>query len=65
MEHRGKQYRVVQRLAGAWKWCVSDLDGRTRSGKAPSRAAGVDAAERKIDRALAPKKRRLVPLGRS
>jgi hypothetical protein len=65
MEYRGKQYSVVQELAGAWKWSVSDLNGHIRSGKAPSRAAGIKAAEREIDRALAPKKRRLVPPGPS
>jgi hypothetical protein len=31
----------------------------TKSGKAPSHAAGVKAAERAIDKALAPKKKRL------
>jgi hypothetical protein len=31
----------------------------TKSGKAPSHAAGIKAAERAIDKALAPKKKRL------
>ena len=64
MEYRGKQYSVVQALEGGlWKWEVSDMDGHTRSGNAPSRPAGIKTAERAIDKALAPKKRRLVPPG--
>jgi hypothetical protein len=51
---------VVQSLDGkTWKWSVA-LDGRTKSGKAMSRASGIKLAEAEIDRALAPK-RRLVP----
>jgi hypothetical protein len=47
MEYRGKQYGVVQGLEGAtWKGSVEDLDGHTRSGNAPSRHAGITAAER-------------------
>ena len=64
MEHRGKQISVVQALEGGlWKWQVRDLDGHTRSGTAPGHAAGVTAAKSAIDKALAPKKRRLVPPG--
>ena len=63
MEYRGKQYSVLQGLEGGmWKWTI-DLNGHTRSGSAPSRAAGINAAERAIERLLAPKKRRLVPPG--
>jgi hypothetical protein len=66
MEYRGKNYSAVQGLdGGTWKWSVADLDGHTRSGNAPSRPAGIKAAERAIDLALAPKKRRLAPLGRA
>jgi len=62
MEYRGKQYSVVQALEGGlWKWSVDDLDGHSRSGTAPSRAAGITAAESAIEKALTPKKRRLVP----
>jgi hypothetical protein len=62
MEHRGKQFSVVQALEGGlWKWEASDLDGHTRSGTTPGRAAGIEAAKAAIDRALAPTKRRLVP----
>jgi hypothetical protein len=63
MEYRGKQYSVVQGIGPSeWKWSIP-LDGHAKSGKAPSRPAGVKRAEREIDRLLAPKKRRLVPPG--
>jgi hypothetical protein len=61
MEYQGKRYNVVQGIDGNWKWLVDDLAGHTKSGTAPSRAAGIKAAERAIDKALAPKKVRLVP----
>jgi len=61
MEHRGKQYSSVQGIDTTWKWSVSSLVGYTKSGTAPSRPAGIKAAERAIDKALAPKKKRLVP----
>jgi hypothetical protein len=61
MEYRGKQYIVVQDLRHhTWKWSV-DLNGRVKSGKALSRETGIQLAEREIDRALASKKKRLVP----
>jgi hypothetical protein len=39
------------------------LDGRAKSGKAPDRNAGIEFAKKEIDRALAPKKKRLKPPG--
>jgi hypothetical protein len=61
MEYRGKQYSVVQGLGHpTWKWAV-DLNGHVKSGKAMSREVGIKLAESEIDRALAPKKKRLVP----
>jgi hypothetical protein len=54
MEYRGRTYSVVQGLQGSWKWSVH-LDGRTKSGKAPDRNAGIKFAEKEIDRALAPR----------
>ena len=59
MEYRGKQYSVVQGLDSMWKWLVPTLVGQTKSGKEVSHAAGVKAAQRAIDKAMAPKKQRL------
>ena len=59
MEYRGKQYRVMLGIDSQWKWSVDGIEGYTKSGKAPSHATGVKAAERAIDKALAPKKKRL------
>jgi hypothetical protein len=59
MEYRGKQYRVILGIDSLWKWSVDGIEGYTKSGKAPSHAAGVKAAERAIDKALAPRKKRL------
>ena len=64
MEYRGKELSVVQGLDTMWKWSAPGLVGQTKSGKAENHAAGVKAAQRAIDRALAPKKKRLVPPGR-
>jgi hypothetical protein len=58
MEYRGKHYSVLQGIDGNWKWSVAGIEGHTKSGTAPSRPAGIKAAERA---ALAPKKKRLVP----
>jgi hypothetical protein len=49
-------------LSGLWKWSVQ-LDGHTKSGTAPDRQAGIKFAEKEIDRAMAPKKKRPMPLG--
>jgi hypothetical protein len=59
MEYRGKQYRPFRALTrnGSGRW---DFDGRTASGHAPNRKAAVKEAERAIDQALAPKKKRLI-----
>jgi hypothetical protein len=59
MEHQGKQYNVILGIDAIWKWVVDGIEGYTKSGKAPSHAAGVKAAQRAIDKALAPKKKRL------
>jgi hypothetical protein len=64
MEHRGKQYSVVQAIDGEWKWSI-ELDGHAKSGvTAGGRQAAIRMAEREIEKATAPKKRRLVPPGR-
>ena len=64
MQYRGKQYSVILTIGGKWKWSI-DIDGHTKSGQAANRLAGTKLAKREIDRALAPKKKRLVPPGRS
>jgi hypothetical protein len=59
MEYRGKQYSVVMGIDSLWKWSVTSLVGQTKSGKEVNHAAGVKAAQRAIDKSLAPKKQRL------
>jgi hypothetical protein len=58
MEYRGKQYSVILTIGGKWKWSA-EIEGQYRSGMAINRPAGVKLAERAIDKALAPKKKRL------
>ena len=60
MEYREKQYSVIQSLDGKWKWSI-EIDGHTKSGKAANRPTGIKLAEDAIERALAPKKKRLTP----
>jgi hypothetical protein len=60
MEYREKQFSVVVGINGAWKWSVDLGDGRTKFGAAHTRLAGIKAAEKEIDRALVPKKIRLL-----
>jgi hypothetical protein len=61
MEYRGNKYNVVQSIQrGIWKWTVSVADVVVM-GQASSRPEAVAAAEKAIDRALAPKKVRFVP----
>ena len=58
MEYRSKQYSVILTIGAKWKWSA-EIDGQYRSGLAVDRPAGVKLAERAIDKALAPKKKRL------
>lgn len=60
MGYRNKTYVVFRsRTAAGWEWAV-DLDDRTvRGGRAASEQAAIKAAQRLIDSALAPGKRRL------
>jgi hypothetical protein len=58
MEYRGQQYSVILTIGGKWKWSA-EIEGRYRSGMAISRPVGVKLAERPVDKALAPKKKRL------
>jgi hypothetical protein len=65
-EYRNKFYVVVRsRTSAGWNWAV-DLDARTvRGGQAASEQGAIRAAERLIDRVLAPGKRRLTLVGPS
>ena len=64
MEYRNKTY-VVVRTSDRWDWAV-DLDARTvRGGQAASKQAAIRAAERLIDRALAPTTQKLTLVGPS
>jgi hypothetical protein len=60
MEYRNKTYVVVRsRTSAGWDWAV-DVDARTvRGGRAVSKEAAIQAAERLIDRVLAPKTQKL------
>ena len=64
MEYRGIEYSVVQGIGrGVWKWSAS-VANVVISGQSHSKSEALVAAEKAIDRALAPKKVRLVPLPR-
>jgi hypothetical protein len=55
MKYRGVEYAVVQGIErGVWKWSAS-VEGRVIMGSEQTRPAAVIAAEKAIDRALAPK----------
>jgi hypothetical protein len=59
MKYRGKQYSVVLSIGGKWKWSV-EIDGTPSRGVRRTVLLGIKLAEAEIDRALAPKKKRLV-----
>jgi hypothetical protein len=62
MEYRGVEYTIVQGVErGKWIWSLSLDTNVKKSGQASSKPAAVTEAERAINRALDPKKRRLVP----
>jgi hypothetical protein len=62
MEYRGIEYTVVQGIGRqVWKWSVSFEADVSVKGQAAIKSEAVAEAERAIDRALAPKKLRLVP----
>ena len=58
MKYRGMQYSVLLGIGGKRNWSV-EIDERTKSGNAPNRPTGIKLAEAEVDRALAPKKKRL------
>jgi hypothetical protein len=63
MRYRDIEYTVAQGIGRQlWKWSVS-FDANPVRGQAATKSEAVAEAERAIDRALAPKKLRLVPPG--
>jgi hypothetical protein len=63
MKHRDVEFTVVQGLGRQlWKWGFAQ-DGKTVAGQAATKAEAVAEAMRAIDRALAPKKLRLIRPG--
>jgi len=64
MEYRGIEYSVVQGIRrNLWKWSAS-VANVVITGQSYNKSEAVVEAEKAIDRALAPKKVRLVPLPR-
>ena len=64
MEYRDIEYTVVQGIRrNLWKWSASAANV-VITGQSYSKSEAVVEAEKAIDRALAPKKVRLVPLPR-
>jgi hypothetical protein len=62
MKYRDVDYTVVQGIGRhIWKWSVAFDASRPTTGQAATKAEAVSEAERAIDRALAPRKLRLVP----
>jgi len=62
LKYRGVEYSVVQGIGRhIWKWSVAFDADRSEAGRAATKAEAISEAERAIDRALAPKKTRLVP----
>jgi hypothetical protein len=61
MKYRGIEYAIVQGIGRqVWKWSASVAEVVIR-GQAATKSEAVAEAERAIDRALAPRKLRLVP----
>jgi hypothetical protein len=60
IEYRQIEYALVQGIdRNIWKWSAS-VAGEIITGQAHTKAHAVSAAEKAIDRALAPKQVRLV-----
>jgi hypothetical protein len=61
MKYRGIEYTVVQGIGRQlWKWGFA-LEAKAINGQAATKSEAVAEAERAMDRALAPKKLKLVP----
>jgi hypothetical protein len=64
MKYREVEFSVVQGIGRhLWRWSVSLDANHSATGQAATKSEAVAEAERAIDRALAPKKLRLVPPG--
>jgi hypothetical protein len=64
MKYREVEFGVVQGIGRhLWRWSVSLDANHSATGQAATNSEAVAEAERAIDRALAPKKLRLVPPG--
>ena len=64
MRHRDIEYSLVQGLGRhLWKWSASVADV-VITGQAATKSEAAAEAEKAIDRALAPKKVRLIPPAR-
>jgi hypothetical protein len=65
MDHRGIEYTIVQGIGrDTWRWTVSLGNNISKSGQVKGKPEAVAQATRAINRALAPKRVRLVPPGR-
>jgi predicted Holliday junction resolvase-like endonuclease len=61
MKYRGVEYYIAQGVeVGTWKFSTS-MNDKIRTVRAKSRQDAAKVVERRIEEALAPKKRRLVP----
>jgi hypothetical protein len=61
MDYRGKHYTIVNGGPDSWKWQVQLDDKTVTSGEAKSRAAAMNSAVWRIDKALAPKEAKPIP----
>jgi hypothetical protein len=61
LKYRGVEYSLIQGIGRQlWRWSFT-FDAISVRGQAATKAEAVAEAERAIDRALAPKKLKLVP----
>ena len=60
MEYRNKTYVVFRsRTSAGWEWAVDLAERTVKGGHAATEQAAIEAAQRLIDNALAPGRRRL------
>jgi len=61
MKYRAVEYYIAQGVeVGTWRYSTS-MDDKIRTLRAKSRQDAAKAVEQRIEKALAPKKRQLVP----